>query len=188
MDIEIIKRLKKKDRSAQLELIEAYHDYVYTIARRMLKTDAIIEETVQDVFIKIFKKIDSFKERSKLSTWIYTIAYRTCLNALASGKWKQKVVNVDGTSEENVLVNFSDGAENETATASDLKNIIWASIDRLKQPQGVIITLYYLQSFSVEEIAAMMEISANTVKTHLFRGRKRLKSILLQVYEIEDLL
>jgi RNA polymerase sigma factor (sigma-70 family) len=78
----------------------------------------------------------------------------------------------------------------EIALESDhsQQQIIYKAIDTLDMKQGVVITLFYLKEFSVNEIADIMQISVNTVKTHLFRGRENLKKTLLKDYSVEDLL
>ena len=78
----------------------------------------------------------------------------------------------------------------DTIGGSDYQRqlIIYKAIDKLEIKQGVVITLFYLKDFSVSEIAEIMQLSVNTIKTHLFRGRENLKKLLLKDYSLEDLL
>lgn len=78
----LIIRLKNGDLSALEALMELHQNYVFTVALRMVKKKEPAEEITQDVFIKVYKKINSYKERSKFTTWLFTIVYRTCLNYL----------------------------------------------------------------------------------------------------------
>ena len=73
---EVIRSLKAGNTDALKNLIDKYQDYVYSIGYQIVKNVEIAEEITQDVFIKVFQKIDSFEERSKFSTWLFTITYR----------------------------------------------------------------------------------------------------------------
>ncbi|KAA3618344.1 MAG: RNA polymerase sigma factor [Calditrichaeota bacterium] len=189
---QLITRLKSGDVDALKLLMQKYQDFVYTLALQMVKSKQVAEELTQDVFIKVFKKINTFAEKSKFSTWLYTITYRSSLNYLEK---KQIVFNLSELEHENnsdgneiLANNIDDAEENYTFEESEKQKILWSAIDRLPVQQGSIIMLHYLQQFSIREISEMMTIPASTVKTHLFRGRGLLKSILLKNYSQEELL
>jgi len=184
----ILKKLGRGDANALAELLDMYQDFVYTIARRMVKQKEAAEEITQDVFVKVYYKLHTFKKDSKFSTWLYTIVYRTCLNYLQK---KSRLVN------DISLPDKDDGGPlyDERAVESwtddqdyDRREILWQAVDKLKMEQGLVITLYYLQQLSVKETAKVMSIPENTVKTHLARGRNNLKQILLNEYLQEDLI
>ncbi len=191
----LIRQLKEGDFKALEPLMALHQDFVYTLAVRMVKKPELAEEVTQDVFVKVYQKIGDFQERAKFSTWLFTIAYRTCLNYLER---KQIVMP------ESSFVNTEEGEDlekrfqDETSDDQDilenlqwnaqLRIIIWQAIDQLDYLQGVIITLFYLNQFSVAEIADIIPMPQNTIKTHLFRGRKNLKQILLRNYQAEDLI
>ena len=82
MQSDFIVRLRRKDPRAIRELVEKHQDYIYTIAIRIVKNKELAEEVTQDVFVKVMKKMHTFKGTSKFSTWLFTIAYRTSLNYL----------------------------------------------------------------------------------------------------------
>ena len=77
---ELVRNLKNGDLAALKRLIEKYQDYVYTIVFQIVKNNELAEEITQDVFIKVHQKIDTFEERAKFSTWLFTITYRLALN------------------------------------------------------------------------------------------------------------
>ena len=83
---DLIERLQEGDVKAMEPLMQLHQDYVFTIAMQMVKSSSVAEELTQDVFIKVFRKIATFHEKSKVSTWLYTITYRTCLNYLEKKK------------------------------------------------------------------------------------------------------
>ena len=83
---ELIESLKNGDIKAMEPLMRLHQDYIYTIIIQMVKSSVVAEELTQDVFVKVFKKIGSYQEKAKFTTWLYTIAYRTCLNYLDKKK------------------------------------------------------------------------------------------------------
>jgi len=189
---EILDRLKDGDVSAMEPLMQLHQDYVYTVVIQMVKLAAVAEELTQDVFVKVFKKIDTYQEKAKFSTWLYTIAYRTSLNYLEK---KQIVFNMsDITSNEynDEAADFILNEEFETSITrqeeSEKQQIVWKAIDAIPEQQGVVIALHYLQQFSVKEIAGMMNVPENTVKTHLFRGRNAIRINLEKHFSLEELL
>jgi RNA polymerase sigma-70 factor (ECF subfamily) len=194
---EIIRQLKQGDKHALKAIIEMYQDYVYTIALQMVKKKEPAEEITQDVFIKVYQKINSYEHRAKFSTWLFTIVYRTALNYLEK---KRILVSVSDFSppdsdnsiddERNMLNRNIQWQSEDTIGESDYQRqlIIYKAIDKLEIKQGVVITLFYLKDFSVSQIAEIMQLSVNTIKTHLFRGRENLKKVLLKDYSLEDLL
>jgi len=187
----LIDQLKNGDLKAMEPLMQLHQDYVYTIAVQMVKSGNIAEELTQDVFIKVFKKIDSYQEKSKFSTWLYTITYRTCLNYLEKKKIIFNMSEIAAIEKDDDIGDFilkeefvntiSQFEENEK------QKIIWSVIDSIPQQQGVVIALHYLQQFSIKEIANMMNVPDNTIKTHLFRGRNSIKVNLQKHFSQEEL-
>lgn len=192
----LIRQLKAGDYKALEPLMALHQDYVYTLAMRMVKKPELAEEVTQDVFVKVYQKIGDFQERAKFSTWLFTIAYRTSLNYLERKQIVLPESSLGSTDEEgqNLEHRFQDETTDDQDILDDLqwnsqlRIIIWQAIDQLDYLQGVIITLFYLNQFSVTEIAEIIPMPQNTIKTHLFRGRKNLKQILLRKYQAEDLL
>lgn len=78
----LINQIKHGDTNAFGQLVDRYKDLVYTLAIRMLKNREEAEEVSQDTFIKTYKSLDRFKGDSKFSTWIYRVAYNTCLDRI----------------------------------------------------------------------------------------------------------
>ncbi len=195
---ELIDRLKQRDQQALKGIIELYQNFVYTVALQMVKKKEMAEEISQDVFIKVYQKISSYEYRAKFSTWLFTIVYRTSLNYLEKKKILIAASDFAFTDSGEVTIDeihHEAGQENPWQNAESMvefdhqqQQIIYKAIDGLEMKQGLVITLFYLKDFSVNEIAEIMKLSTNTVKTHLFRGRENLKKTLLRDYSLEDLL
>ena len=186
---DIIKRLQKGDTEALRYLMELHQDYVYTIAYRIVKNREKAEEVTQDVFIKVYQNIGNYQARAKFSTWLYTIVYRTALNTVK----KKKAINTsyEDTFENDFIINNelqSQSGNFDTNDKFDTSKILWKAIDQLPTLQGLCIYLFYLNQFNIDEIGTVLKIPPNSVKTHLHRGRKNLKNILLKQYHKQELI
>lgn len=171
-----IKKIKRRDPQAVRDLVHRYQDYVFSIVTRVVKNPAQAEEVTQDVFLRVVRKIDLFSGRSKFSTWLFTIAYRTACNA---GTQKQNMVALSEVNE--IAYQDQENHQNER------QRILWQGIDRLAPKQGVALSLFYLQGFSINEISGIMNLPVNTVKSLLHRGRAKLKSILQENFTMDEL-
>lgn len=192
---QLIDRLKSGDTQSLKKIMDLHQDYVYTLVIQMVKLKDVAEELTQDVFIKVYNKINSYEERSKFTTWLYTITYRTCLNYLDKKKIVFNISELNtGTNEtdisknEELLNTKHPDILNDSFDREEKQNILWETIDHLPLHQGIIITLHYLQHFSIREISDLMKLPVNTIKTHLHRGRNTMREILLKKYSEEELI
>lgn len=156
-------------------LIDRYKNMVYTLCLRMMKTTEDAEEIAQDVFLKAFQKLGTFKGTSKFSTWIYSITYHRCLDAL-SRKRKQPTHYAAEINEE--ITEEKVSSILEVIEAKELRGQLEACIQQLKEEDSFLVTLYYLEEQSLEEIAEMTGMTKNNVKVKLFRARKKLYTIM----------
>lgn len=156
-------------------LIDRYKNMVYTLCLRMMKTAEDAEEIAQDVFLKAFQKLSTFKGTSKFSTWIYSITYHRCLDAL-SRKRKQPTHYAAEINEE--ITEEKVSSILEVIEAKELRVQLEACIQQLKEEDTFLVTLYYLEEQSLEEIAEMTGMTKNNVKVKLFRARKKLYTIM----------
>jgi len=163
-------------------LVERYKDLVFTLAIRMVKHREEAEEVSQDTFIKVFRSLNKFKGDSKFSTWIYKVAYNTCLDRLKKHKREQHVVAIDEYTEHQVMTidNALDAMEKE-----ERKQAIQSCLEQLPSDDSALLTLYYFEDLSLDEIAKIVGLTANNVKVKLFRSRKKLTSILRSRLEPE---
>ena len=174
-DQHLIKRLKEGDKPAFRSLIEQYKHMVYTLALRIVKNDEDAEEVAQDTFLKVYQSIGSFKGDSKLSTWVYRIAYHRSLDYLKKNKRKPRTTQLEWEEITNTQMAEMTWDHME---ALEKREIIQAALIHLPGEDGVILSLFYFESLSLKEIAAVLNITINTVKVRLHRSRKRLASIL----------
>ncbi|WP_299363139.1 sigma-70 family RNA polymerase sigma factor [Winogradskyella sp.] len=176
-DIILIESINNGDTKAYAQLVDRYKDLVYTLALRMLKHREEAEEVAQDTFIKVFKSLDKFKGDSKFSTWIYRIAYNTCLDNIKKNKKYLNNIAIDEYTfnKLDTIDNALDNIINEEKRA-----LIKTCINKLPEDSSALLTLFYFEELSLDEISKIINVEANTVKVKLFRARKKLAVILEQ--------
>lgn len=170
------------DTNAFEVLVNRYKDLVFTLTLRMLKNREEAEEVAQDTFIKAYKSLSRFKGDSKFSTWIYKIAYNTSLDRLKKNKKHFNDVAIDEFTEHHIktIDNALDRLESEEREQS-----IQDCIALLPSDDSFLLTLYYFEDQSLEEISKTIGLTPNNVKVKLFRSRKKLATILRQRLEPE---
>lgn len=168
--------------NAFTKLVDLYKDLVFTLALRMLKNREEAEEVSQDTFIKAYKSLSKFKGDSKFSTWIYKVAYNTCLDRLKKNKRQQQEVTIDEFTEKHVKT-IDNTLENMVKV--EKLNAIHDCINQLPSEDGFLLTLYYFEELSLAEISEIVGISANHIKVKLFRSRQKLAAILKERLEPE---
>jgi RNA polymerase sigma-70 factor (ECF subfamily) len=179
-----IDKILNGDANAYAVIVERYKDLVYTLAYRMMKHTEEAEEVAQDTFIKAYKSLNKFKGDSKFSTWIYKVAYNTCLDRLKKNKRYQSNVTIDEYTEHHVK--SIDNAL-DTLEQKERQLIIKSCIDKLDSESGFLLTLYYFEEQSLDEIAAVTGLKANNVKVKIFRARKKLATILKDTLDNETI-
>jgi len=179
-----IDKIINGDTNAFSILVERYKDLVYTLAVRMVKHKEEAEEITQDTFIKAYKSIHKFKGDSKFSTWIYRVAYNTCLDAIKKNKKLQSNVPINEYTEHEVkaIDNALDIME-----AKERSVVIKNCIEKLPSEDAFLMTLYYYEELSLDEIADATGLKANNVKVKLFRSRKKLATILKKELDNETI-
>lgn len=161
-------------------LVERYKQMVFTLAIRILKNREGAEEISQDVFVKAYQKLSSFRGDSKFSTWLYKIAYYTSLDEVKKSKRQIVSDDIDSVNELNYSV-----LENSLQYIEDKerKEIINEALYRLKEEERILLTLFYFEESSMKEISKIMDLTIDNVKVKLFRSRKKLAIVLKNVIE-----
>src|SRR5690348_12301189 len=143
-------------------LMGQYQDKVLRLAWSMLGDRALAEETAQDIFLRIWKALPRFRRESSLSTWIYRIARNTCLTSLQA---KPRTLP---------LGNFAARAGPPPLPPERRTPDVVALVARLPEPYRRVITLFYMEEKSYEEVARQLDLPLGTVKTYLHRARRAL--------------
>jgi len=170
-----IDKVLQGDTNAFAYLINKYKDMAYTIAIKIVKNHEDAEEVAQDSFLKAYEKLDSFKGNSKFSTWLYTIVYRNSITKIR----KKKVATSD--IDDHVMDNYSEGSEFpqlEAIKNGEQQKYVREAIDRLPEKDALLITLFYMNENSIEEIEQITNLTQSNIKVKLFRARKKLNTEL----------
>ncbi len=177
-----IKKILEGDSNSFGIIVERYQNMVFALALKMLKHREESEEVSQDTFIKVYKSLSKFNGESKFSTWIYRIAYNTCLDRIKkNSKFNNDVEINDVTANEIFQTeNVFDSLENKERSI-----IIKECIDKLPEEECVIIHLFYFEELSLKEIVEIVSMTEGNVKVKLFRARKKLFSIFKESVEPE---
>jgi RNA polymerase sigma factor (sigma-70 family) len=178
----LINQILSGDANAFTQLVNRYKDLVFTLALRMLKNREEAEEVSQDTFVKTYRSLNKFKGDSKFSTWIYKVAYNSCLDRIKKNKKYLNDVEINEFTEHQVKTvnNAFDALVEE-----ERNQLIQDCLHLLPSDDSFLLTLYYFEEQSLDEIADIVGISANNVKVKLFRSRKKLASILKDRLEPE---
>lgn len=163
-------------------LVNAHKNIVFTVALRMLKNREEAEELSQDTFIKVYKSLGKFKGNSKLSTWIYRIAYNGCLDRLKKNGRDKNNLAIDEI--EGFEIKDVDSAL-ENIVKSEKAQLVRKCIAKLSAKDAALLTLFYLEEKNLQELGQVLEMSENSVKVGLFRARSRLAKILKKNLEPE---
>jgi len=170
-----IDKINHGDTKAFAVLVNRYRNMVFNLTLQMLKNRQEAQEVSQDTFVKIYKHLNNFKGDSKFSTWIYRIAYNSCLDRIKTYKKHQNTLGIDEFTENQVRTletafDLMDRSDREKSVKDCLK--------LLPADDATLITLFYYEELSLTEISKVLGIEPNNVKVKLFRARKRLATIL----------
>jgi RNA polymerase sigma-70 factor (ECF subfamily) len=185
LDGALIKRLRGRDERAFRELIDAERDRVFNITYRMLGNRAEAEDVAQEVFITVFKTIDSFREESKLSTWLYRVTVNHCKNRI---KYLARRHDRDRDElDESVHTPQTNGAiadpprhaqPDRALAGAQMEKLLQEAIANLDEDHRVVVVLRDVEDLSIEEICEITGLPDGTVKSRLHRARLVLRKRL----------
>lgn len=180
-ETELITGLQNGEEAAFRYLVENYKDRVYNTAIAVVQNAEDAEDVAQEVFIQVYRSINTFKGESKLSTWLYRIATTRSLDLLRSRKSKKRFGFLQRL--------FDDGNEplfeipdfNHPGVALDRKENaakLFKAIDRLPENQKIAFTLHKIEDLSYQEVSEVMETSLSAVESLMHRAKQNLRKIL----------
>ena len=178
-DDHLIEEILEGNQDRYNVLVQKYQDYTFTLALRILKNREEAEEAAHDAFVKAFHALKNFNRAAKFSTWLFRIVFNTAI----SYQRKQKSYTQDIESVQYTLAGEDTAAmENE-----DRKRFVQRALQQLSALDNTIITLFYFEDLSLEEISDITGIKSNAVKVRLFRARKKLADELRNILNSEAL-
>lgn len=172
-DLVLVDRVLREDEAAFQALYERYYDKVYAIARGILLEGEEAADSVQEIFTLVYQNLHRFDRRAKFSTWLFRIAVNRSIQQSRKLKFKKLQ---DPMGEHVELI-----AETQQVIHDD--PAVEVAMAKLHPNDRAILTLFYWDELSLQEIAESISCSANAAKTRLFRARERFKTHYEQAVE-----
>lgn len=188
-EVQIVQRVLQGDVNAFEKLVLEYEKSVYAITQRMTGNAEDAADMTQETFIKAYNSLSSFRGDSKFSVWLYRIATNVCLDFLRSRSRKPTVsLSVEDDDGEEVELDIADESQSpERLLERGLtRDAVRRGLDALSPEYRQILLLREIQGLSYEEIADVLTLEVGTVKSRIFRARKRLCAFLLADGNIPD--
>ena len=179
-DEELIKNFQDGDRASYNDLVYRYKDKILNFLFRFMNDRDAAEDLAQETFIKVYLKKDSYKEISKFSTWLYTIASNLAKTELRKLK-RRKTYSISQISQSDKEHNFfvdNTSSDNENINNNE-QNILNEAIHSLEENFRTIIILREIQELSYENISKILKLPLGTVKSRINRGKLKLREILI---------
>ncbi|MBX7131152.1 MAG: RNA polymerase sigma factor [Fimbriimonadaceae bacterium] len=164
-DLILVDHFLRGDQGAFTRLYEKYYDKVYAIARGVLMDAEEASDAVQEIFTLVYRHLPKFDRRSKFSTWLFRIAVNRSIQQSRGLKHRSRNVELTEAADRWV--------DDQPDTDSDPR--IGEAMARLQPTDRAILTLFYWEDLSLQEVADSLGCNVNAAKTRLFRARERFK-------------
>lgn len=181
-DARLIVGLREGAEWAYESLIERFQQPIYTLVNRLVWDSGETCDVVQEVFLKVFRKIDSFRGASSLKTWVYRIAVNEAHNHCRwSGRHRGHEVGLDGCQEDRGggdSLSSSGPSPYDCLLDQEQQRLVEAALADLNPSYRSVVVLRDVEDMSYEEIADVLRLPLGTVKSRLLRGREALRKLL----------
>ena len=169
-EAEVLARVARGDRAAFERLYRAYLPRLTRFLQQVMRRTSAVEEAINDTMLVVWRKAGTYSGDSKVSTWIFAIAYRRALKLLK--RFDEPVAD------EPDLTSASDDATESFVMQLELRAVLGEAMAKVSAEQRAVIELTYYQGCAYREIAEIMGCPVDTVKTRMFHARRRLRQLL----------
>jgi RNA polymerase sigma-70 factor (ECF subfamily) len=189
-DEDLVARARAKDFAAFEKLLDRYEDRIFRLAYRFVRNETDAKEVLQDTFLTIWRKLDTFKGDSQFSSWLYRVAANAALMRLRAQRRHPEV------STEDLPIGYLDNygqlppqTENwakrpdDELQSEELRRHIQAAVDGLPEIYRTVFLIRDVEGLSTEETAEVLQISVPTVKTRLHRARIALRDAISSYFD-----
>ncbi len=181
MELFYIRQIIEGDISRFSFFVETYKDMSFAIAYRITDNREDAEEVVQDSFVKAYRSLHQFRQDSRFSTWLFRIVVNVALSKVKKNK-KNIVSDIDLAMLPDDLIESVEATYKEF-THAEQKKIINRALDEMEREDRLLLTLYYLNENSIDEINSITAIRADNIKMKLHRARKKMYSRLHKILQ-----
>jgi RNA polymerase sigma-70 factor, ECF subfamily len=178
-------KLRAGDRAEFARLVEAFTNPIYRLAINMLGSEQDAEDILQETFIKVFKSVKNFEERSSLSTWVYRIAVNEALMLLR--KSRVQTTSLDEADDDDAIEEPQEITDwccqpEQTFMSAEVQAQLEKAIRLLPEKLRLVFILRDMDDLSIKDTAIALNISEMAVKTRLLRARLKLRELLSQYF------
>ncbi len=188
-DMTLVARVNGGDSDAFQELVSRYENKVYRLAIKLTRNETLAEEVLQEVFLRIYEKLDTFRGESALSSWIYRIAANTCFAKLNLEKRHQHADLEEAMPQAEQALHEQQepslDAPDRSLLSSEALDVISRAIERLPEDFRVVLVLRDVEGLANEEVARILDLSVPAVKSRLHRARLLLRKRLARYFDRE---
>ena len=187
----LLDRAKRQDQAALAEIYEQTSGAVYRVLKVLIKNDEdTVQDLLQDTYVKAFTRLDQLQDESKLLPWLKTIANNSAkdwlkkckpvlFTAMAGNEGNEETEAL--SFEENIEADRIDENPELAMDEKEVRRLVMEILNQLPEDQRVVLGMFYYEDMSVKEIASILEVSDNTVKSRLNYGRKKVKELVLDL-------
>jgi len=172
-DSELVERMRAGDPDALRHVVERYQDRIFGLLYGIVRDRHEVEDVAQEVFLKVFTRIDAFDGRSRFYTWLYRVAANTAKDHVKK-RSRRPAVALD----EDAGLEAAGRGPAESAERAESRRRVRAAIRKLPVRYREVLALRELDGMSYNEIAEVLKVSIGTVESRLHRARSRLKEVL----------
>jgi len=171
------------------ELVDRHKEKALTLALRLVGNRQEAEELVQDAFVRAYRGLDTFRGDAKFSTWFYRILYNVCMTKALRRPLQETMSDRRDESEgDSLAATDPDPSVLDRMEERETIDMIQEELARLPEHYRAVLTLFYVQEMSHEEMAGVLQMPVGTIKTHLFRGRTALRDRIVRRWKREEVL
>ncbi|MBI2428459.1 MAG: RNA polymerase sigma factor [Ignavibacteriales bacterium] len=183
-DSELIEQSKAGNVTAFEQLIFRYDKDVLNIASQYTQSSDDAKDIYQETFIRVFKGLPKFQQRSEFATWVFRIATNVCLTHKEKKK-KMSHVSLYDEGDDDIPKEFvvSDESADSLTHGGEISSRIGSALQSLSPQQRLVFTLRHYQDYKLKDIAVMMECAEGTVKKYLFEATQKMRTHLHDLYE-----
>jgi RNA polymerase sigma-70 factor (ECF subfamily) len=193
-DEDIIRKILKGDYELYSEIIDRYSNKVYSTAYSYTHNQEEAKDLVQEILIKVYNSLKSFKAESKFSTWLYRISVNSCIDWTRRKKSKA-IMTAWSFEDVNILDSIASDAEGpeEMVLKQEHKEAVRNTVSNLPEIYKTVLILYYFEELQVQEICNILDCPRKTIETRLYRAKNILKAMLKQellggeLYELQNI-
>ena len=181
-DRDLISAVLKGETASFEPLVKKYQSRIFAMARRYARRESEVEDIVQEVFIKAFQKLDSYRAEAPFEHWLMRLSVRTCYDFLRNHQRNRESTFTDMTDQEtDWLDRFAADPDTAVETADAARDLVERVLSQLPPSARLILTLLEIEERSVKEISELTGWSISLVKIRAFRARAAMRKCLAKM-------